>query len=415
MIMKKSGVTTLNGLHTVVLFPVDANYAFKHCATNLAVNKVLTYDLMRQLKRPGAVCSNDAKSCYDLIGHTVASLAMQRMGVPKGVADCLFTTLQSGIHEVRTGYGDLECSYGGEYWMIGIGQGNGAGPAIWAVVSTPLLNILWEHGFGLSYKLPISGLTLCFEGFAFINDTDLIQMLEMHNTADEVHQKLQGEATLAATSGAIVPERTDWYLIDFHLTAGNWRYKTIQETPGDLFVEDISGERKLLSRVEVHESRETLGIIISPDGNMNGQFEKLHKLAKEWVKMMQESNLSGSDMWTALQSTIWRTMAYSLPAKTMSKLQWEIIMSTLLTFALSAMGICRHFPRDIVFAPGKYFGLGIKHLYTLQETTRLKDIIYLTHNQTNTGILYLTSMELLHIELGFTAPLHTNPSLPSPC
>jgi hypothetical protein len=198
-----------------------------------------------------------------------------------------------------------------------------------------------------------------------------------------------------------------WYLIDFHWTAGDWRYKTIQETPGVLFVKDISGEHKLLTRVEVSDSRETLGIIISPDGNMNGQFEKLLKLAKEWVKMMQEGYLSGSNMWTALQSSIWRTMAYSLPAKTMSKLQWEIIMSTLLNFALPVMGICRHFPRDNVFAPRKYFGLGIKHLHMLQETTCLKDIIYHTHNQTNTGKLYLTSMELLHIELGFTAPLHT--------
>jgi hypothetical protein len=132
--MKKSGVTVLNGPQTVVLFPVDANYTFKHVgrsmmhmaekakvlapeqygsqklhhATDLAVNKVLTYDLMRQLKRPGGVCSNNAKSCYDLIGHTVASLAMQRMGVPKAVIDCLFTMLQSGIHEVRIGYGDSE-------------------------------------------------------------------------------------------------------------------------------------------------------------------------------------------------------------------------------------------------------------------------------------------------------------------
>ncbi len=193
------------------------------------------------------------------------------------------------------------------------------------------------------------------------------------------------EATLAATSGAIVPEKMYWYLIDFHWTAGNWRYNTIQETPGNLFVKDISGESKLLSRVEVHESRETLGILISPDGNMNGQFVKLHKLAKEWVKMMQEGNLSGYDMWTVLQSTIWRTMAYSLPANTMSKLQWEITISTLLTFALPAMGICWHFLRDIVFALGKYFRLRIKHLHMLQETTHLKDIIYHIHNQTNTG------------------------------
>jgi hypothetical protein len=30
MILKKSGVTDLSGLRTIILFPVDCNYAFKH-------------------------------------------------------------------------------------------------------------------------------------------------------------------------------------------------------------------------------------------------------------------------------------------------------------------------------------------------------------------------------------------------
>jgi hypothetical protein len=76
------------------------------------VNKSLTNDLLRQLKRPGAICTNDAKLCYDLIGHPTASIAMQRLGVPKSVVDCLFSTLQLAKHKVRTGYGDSGTEYG---------------------------------------------------------------------------------------------------------------------------------------------------------------------------------------------------------------------------------------------------------------------------------------------------------------
>ena len=39
-----------------------------------AVNKVLSFDLIRQYKAPAALCSNDTKSCYDWIIHSVASL-----------------------------------------------------------------------------------------------------------------------------------------------------------------------------------------------------------------------------------------------------------------------------------------------------------------------------------------------------
>jgi hypothetical protein len=149
----------------ILLFPVDCNYVFKHVgwkmmrkaekagviaqeqygsrkghkAINLAVNKVLTYNIMRQLKKPGAFCSNDAKCCYDLIGPPQASMIMQHNGFPKAAVDCLFMTLQEVTHEVCTGFGDSKSFYGSPCWIIplhGIGQGNGAGPAIWAVVST---------------------------------------------------------------------------------------------------------------------------------------------------------------------------------------------------------------------------------------------------------------------------------------
>jgi len=74
------------------------------------------------------------------------------MGAPRAYVDCLFTTLQEGIHRVCTGYGDSTSFYGGRALLIpihGIYQGNGACPAIWAVLSSPLLDIMRTKGFGL--------------------------------------------------------------------------------------------------------------------------------------------------------------------------------------------------------------------------------------------------------------------------
>jgi hypothetical protein len=104
MILKKSGVTDLSGLWTIILFPVDCNYAFKHVgrtmmktaeqanalapeqygirkrhrSINLAVNKALTFDILRQLKRPGAVCSNDDKTLLRNTYTCVLVYAMSR-------------------------------------------------------------------------------------------------------------------------------------------------------------------------------------------------------------------------------------------------------------------------------------------------------------------------------------------------
>jgi hypothetical protein len=77
-------------------------------------------------------------------------------------------------------------------------------------------------------------------------------------------------------------------------------------------------------------------------------------------------------------------------------------MSPVLKYALPAMGVCRTFPRDLVFSPTTYSGLGIKHLHTLQEIARKKDIIHHTYIDSTTGKLYRTSLEFLLLELGIS-------------
>eukprot|EP00957_Ditylum_brightwellii_P137325 10469192-Ditylum_brightwellii.AAC.1 len=67
------------------------------------------------------------------------------------------------VHTVRTAYGESIELYGGDLWAIplspppqGLGQGNGAAPCIWALLSTPILNALIEQGFGVAFKCAIS-------------------------------------------------------------------------------------------------------------------------------------------------------------------------------------------------------------------------------------------------------------------
>jgi len=220
MLMKKSGVTDLSGLQTIILFPVDCNFAFKHVgmtmmqvaentntlapeqygsrkgymAIDLAINIALTFDILWQLKRTGAICSNDVKSCYDLICHTQALLSMQRVGVPKNIINCLFTTLQEAIHKVCTGFGHSKGHYGGKVWLVpihGIGQGNGVGPAIWAVVSSSLLNMLREKAYGYEITCPLSSTYFKFVGYAFVDDMHIIQSALLENPHQAISQLQQ--------------------------------------------------------------------------------------------------------------------------------------------------------------------------------------------------------------------------------
>jgi len=67
---------------------------------------------------------------------------------------------------------------GTEIWavpVVGIGQGNGAGLQIWAVVSTPILNLLQQEGYGAAFQALVSGDLIQFVRYSFVNNTDLIQ------------------------------------------------------------------------------------------------------------------------------------------------------------------------------------------------------------------------------------------------
>ena len=58
------------------------------------------------------------------------------------------------------------------------GEGNGASPTIWALISTPLFNMMRTLGFGVSLQSPLSQETTKFVGCSFV-DTDLLQTAPM--------------------------------------------------------------------------------------------------------------------------------------------------------------------------------------------------------------------------------------------
>jgi hypothetical protein len=93
------------------------------------------------------MCSNDAKICYDRIVHAIASILMQQQNFPASACICVFPMLQNLQHTVRTMYGDSKSGYGRTLWAVpyyGVGKGNGVGPVIWAMVSTPVLKMMTD-------------------------------------------------------------------------------------------------------------------------------------------------------------------------------------------------------------------------------------------------------------------------------
>jgi hypothetical protein len=385
-----------------------------HHPMDQCLNKRLTFDLSRQLHRPMALCSNDAKSCYDRVVHSIASLCLQRIGCSKPAATSMFETLQHLRHHVRTQYGDSLWYYEAKQDGLpiqGLGQGNGAGPTIWALISTPVLNMLRSHGYGIKIVSCISRDYLHFVGYCFVDDTDLVAFPDHVTSAKEVAASMQEavdawEAGIRATGGAIVPEKSHWYLIDYRWQNGSWRYATTKENPFDLSVLDEEQRRHKLRRLEVKDAERTLGARLAPSGCCRKEKAFLRDCATAWAEELRTGRLPRRLSWQALTGTILRKLIFPLPVTTFSRKDCDYIIAPVLRVALSMSGIVNTIPRALVYAPLQYQGLNLPDLYVEQGLGKVLRLIkYGNRSSHITSSLIRHSCEALKMELGLNGPL----------
>jgi len=180
---------------------------------------------------PMAVCSNNAKSCYERI---VLIVSLCCLSTPKGSVQSMLSMIHGMQHHLCSSYGDSKTSQGRHQWGVpiaGIGQGNGACPLIWAAVSTPLFQILMVKRYFAQVICAIILQNWDITGFGFVDNMDLCTTAASHKVADMVQQmqlslKLWA-SLLQATGGALVLEKCFWYLINQTWTNTGWRYNQL--------------------------------------------------------------------------------------------------------------------------------------------------------------------------------------------
>ena len=303
----------------------------------------------------------------------------------------MFGTIQGITHRVRTHFGVSEATFGGiqgQPFLHGVGQGNGAGPAIWAVVSSPLLDLLRSKGFGTKLRTPITNQRCHIAAYTFVDDTDICELPESRDTTlEQVAQSMQEaldvwEGGIRATGGALVPSKSHWYLLDFKWKQGQWAYKKI--TDKDVYILNPDGVREKLEHLPYWEARRTLGFHIAPDGNNKQQLEVLIQKASDWASSMN-SLRSRRLAWTAFATSITPTLKYPLTTTTLTKSQCYQVMKIVYRAALPAMGVSKTFPRALASAPVRFQGLGMFDLY------RSQGIIHLLRASTHGGSYSLGS------------------------
>jgi hypothetical protein len=441
MILKKPGLTDVERLRTLVLFEADFNHNNKFFGKSVmnhmqkhslvakeqysapgkkcidhVLNRRLLFDVTRYSKQCLGLNGCDLASCYDRVTHTPAMLALASYGIPLEPMYSMFDTIQHCNFYIRTAFGDSVRSFGGHdptflALPMGLGQGNGSGPTVWSVVSSKMFEVLYKRDLASFFMTPISALPLDICGFAFVDDTDLICTIDRSANSTSTLDRMQTmvdcwEGVARTTGGAIEtsPEKSWWYLVDFSMKNGSWSYIDHSDDPSmKLTCRNKEGIRDTLTYVPPQVATKMLGVYLAPNGDESFQLQTMRDQARLLAHKFGPAPLDQYAAWTVLNSIAHSKLRYPLPATTFSEKSWNSIFWPVLNVLLPKCAIARRFPRALLYGPGSILGLNLPSLFLQQGIHHVSDIVdHLWHTDV-TGHFIRSSIENLHLELGFAS------------
>ena len=386
-------------------------FALKNsAATEQIVSKRAVLDHSQSMRKVILLASSDLEACYDRIIHTAASLALLRVGIPHTKINSMFESIQKMTHRIRTLFGDSEITWGGDLltdiddwsnYPQGVLQGNACGPTIWSLVSSIIFEILHKRGFAAEFCTTISKETFKLVGFAYVDDSDLMQTGSDPIVVLNSMQKLinMWGSLIDVTGGALSVEKSWWYMVDYVWKRGSW-VATDAEGLLDLVATSSTGERVSLKRLHSHEASKMLGIFVAPDGNKLDLVNDLKTAAINWGSNMRCGHSTRKEAWTALTTNISAKLKYPLPACTLTEKECKAIMWPALKAALPKSGISSYISTAYRDGPRDYGGAGCLSLFHYQGSTRTALIVEAINRKTPAGFFLLLCIEDVVLDTG---------------
>ena len=138
------------------------------------LNKVISYDVIRQTKVSGAFIENDAIGCYDRLVNSIVFLELRHLGFPIQLLKTIQDAWNNAVHHIKTKYGCI-ASYSNTCAkpLFGPGQGSTTGPNLWGVLFSVIAKTLPQEVPAIFFKAVNDVLEVHSKGDAFVDDTQL--------------------------------------------------------------------------------------------------------------------------------------------------------------------------------------------------------------------------------------------------
>ena len=252
-------------------------------------------------------------------------------------------------------------------------------------------------------------------GFLFVDDTDLITVAkDKSESPEQVTTRMQAAVEawhggLRASGGALKPEKCSWCLVSFFWDHGQWFYTSPASQPGILTIPVPNADPVIVTRHDVSDAIKVVGVTQALDGNMDAQVTVLQTKAELWGEQISDGWVPRHLARKAINSMIWPSLRYPLPACNLTEQQGNQITKKLYRQILPSLGACRNYPLVYRHAPASLNGLALPHPYVEQGIAHIG--LILTHGaiDTPTGSLLRASLEQAQLEVGIGTSFLSEP------
>jgi hypothetical protein len=179
-----------------------------------------------------------------------------------------------------------------------------------------------------------------------------------------------------------------------------------EEHKHQIIVADNNGVEHTIPQLPSNEPQKLLGVMKCPIGDQQAEVQRLKAKSDSIASRINTTRLTRSEARLAYEAFYVPAMRYSLNITSINQLNMETIQSKATAAFLAAQGYNRHMPREIVFAPLKYQGTGMRHLFNLQgsDSTRLL-IQEMNQADTTTSKLLTALLDTIQLEAGIGRPI----------
>jgi hypothetical protein len=294
------------------------------------------------------------------------SLLLLAIGGDDGLINAMLTPIQQMCFYQRTGRGDSNTFMGGrsgENPLQGLCQGNGAAPACWLMLSSIMMSFYRRENHVSTLVLPITGDVIEFMGEIYVDDTDLLTILQDVFDSDEVLQTAQKNLDkwaelLIATGGALNPDKCYWYMVSYVCQDGVWFYDNTNSFELTIILPD--GTRRAITQLWVTDSRKMLGVWSAPSGSDKKHLEEVvvGKTTK-WVGRLKNSHLPVHLAWKAYRFQLWPGIRYGLSTLATPLDDAKSILHKFEFEMLSPLGVNQHVKTEWRKLAWEFGGMGL--------------------------------------------------------